>query len=426
MRIARLGSLLACIVLPIVLLSGRVAVAAPAEITMWDVPESEAYTGWWRKHVAQFNADHPDVKVTLEVFETEAYRSKIASALAAGTMPDIFYLPAGPQGFQAYRDGQARSIEGLLDAGKFTEGSMTSCSVEGKLVCLPLYIAPNLFYYNKSMFSTAGVDTSKWANPMQPTWDEFLGACKALKAAGLVPLALGIADNWPGTMYMWSFQNRLGGLDELAAATAGRDGATFATSKGFKLAAEKVAEIGASGFLPLGYNGIGGGQKYALFTSGQAAIIYQGPWLLGRISAETPTDFSFGFFAFPKMQGGPAAAQEDVLGGFDALFVSAKTQHPEAVASFLNGFAADDAAVAFMRETRNISVVRSALKAGPGEGILGDIAAATARAPHITPWWDNYLPNAVQEEATRQIQGLFDGSVTPAAYLEAMDKAAKR
>ncbi len=124
--------------------------AAPVEITMWDQPESPAYVDWWRKHVQAFNASHPDIHVTLEMFETESYRSKITSALAAGTLPEIFYLPAGPQGFQAFRDRQARSIAGLLDASRFTDAAVKACSVEGTLVCMPLYIAPNLMYYNKT------------------------------------------------------------------------------------------------------------------------------------------------------------------------------------------------------------------------------------------------------------------------------------
>jgi raffinose/stachyose/melibiose transport system substrate-binding protein len=406
--------------------NGAVAADA-AKITMWDIPESEPYTAWWRAHVEQFNKEHPDIQVTLEVFETEAYRPKIASALTAGTAADIFYLPAGPQGFQALRDAQARPLDGLLDAGKFTESSMAACSTDGKLACLPLYIAPNLIYYNKKHFAQAGVDPAKWQNPEQPTWTEFLAACDALKAANIVPIALGNADSWPGTMYLWAFQNRLGGLKELGEALNGEGGKTFATTPSFQKAAEKVAELGKSGYLPLGYNGIGGGQKYTLFTAGQGAMIFQGPWMLGYIATGAPEGFEYGFFNFPSFPEGPADSQQDVVGGFDAMFVSAKTAHPEAVAAFLNSFAEQKAAVSFMKDTQNISVIKDALAATSGSNdVIAQIASAVAKAPAITPWWDNYMPPPVHEESTRLIQGLFDGTVTTADYLAAMDKAAGR
>jgi hypothetical protein len=66
------------------------------------------------------------------------------------------------------------------------------------------------------------------------------------------------------------------------------------------------------------------------------------------------------------------------------------------------------------------------MASGMSAGVLSDIAQITAAAPHISPWWDNYLPNSVADDATRTIQGLFDGSMSPDAYLAGMDKAAGR
>ncbi len=400
--------------------------SAAVEITMWDVPESQAYSDWWRKHVQAFNAAHPDIHVTLEVFETEAYRSKIASALSAGTTPEIFYLPAGPQGFQAFRDRQARPLTGLLEVNEFTDASIRACTVDGTLVCMPLYVAPNLMFYNKALFAAAGIDPTKWADPSEPTWEEFTAACDAIKAKGKVPIALGNGDGWPGTMYLWSYQNRFGGVQELAAAASGKGGLTFAAAPGFKRAARSVAALGKTRYLPLGYNGITGGQKYALFTAGNAAIIYQGPWLLARIASDAPPDFKFGVFKFPSFKDGDPGSQKDVVGGFDALFVNARTSKTAAIAMFLNSFAEPNTALSFLKDTQNVSVVKSVMATGIAPGVLNDIAQITAAAPHISPWWDNYLSNAVADNVTRTIQGLFDGSIAPDAFLAAMDKAGGR
>jgi len=422
MRVPRILSALLAVMTAVMAWPAR---AAPVEVTMWDQPESPAYVDWWRKHVQAFNASHPDIHVTLEMFETESYRSKITSALAAGTIPEIFYLPAGPQGFQAFRDHQARSIAGLLDASRFTDAAVKACSVEGTLVCMPLYIAPNLMYYNKALFAAAGVDPSHWADPTEPTWQEFTAACDALKSHHIVPIGLGTGDGWPATMYLWSFQDRFGGVGELAAAASGKGGMTYASAPGFRRGAQAVAQLGKSRWLPLGYNGITGGQKYTLFTAGHAAIIYQGPWLLPRIAADAPTNFSFGVFKFPSFRDGEPGSQKDVIAGFDALFVNAKTQKTAAIAAFLNSFADPSTALSFLRETQNVSVIRSAVTAGMNP-IDNEIARLIASAPRISPWWDNYMPNVVAEQATRTIQGLFDGSISPQAYLAGMDKAAGR
>ncbi len=240
-----------------------------------------------------------------------------------------------------------------------------------------------------------------------------------------MPIALGTGDGWPATMYLWSFQNRFGGVGELAAAASGKGGVTYASAPGFRRGAQAVALLGKSRWLPLGYNGITGGQKYTLFTAGHAAIIYQGPWLLPRIAADAPTNFSFGVFKFPSFRDGEPGSQKDVIAGFDALFVNAKTQKTAAIAAFLNSFADPGTAQSFLRETQNVSVIRSAVTAGMNP-IDNEIARLITSAPHVSPWWDNYLPNVVAEQATRTIQGLFDGSIAPQAYLAAMDKAAGR
>jgi len=421
--IAAIMRALPCATLPLLLAAAN---SEPVQITMWDVPESPKYSDWWRKHVQAFNVSHPDIHVILEVFENEAYRAKITSALVAGTAPEIFYLPAGPQGFQAFRDRQARSLGGLLDASRFTAASIRACTVDGTLVCMPLYIGPHLMYYNKALFAAAGVDPSRWADPSEPTWEEFTAACAALKAKRIVPLALGNTDNWPGVLYIWAYQNRFGGMTELAAAASEQGNLTFSTAPGFRLAARSVAALGKSGFLPLGYNGIATGQQYALFTAGHAAIIYEGPWLLPRIAADAAPDFKFGIFKFPSFKDGDTDSQRDLVGGFDALYVNSRTAKTAAIAAFLNSFADPSTTLSFMRETQSISVIKSVLTMSTSPGIISDILEITAAAPHISPWWDNYLPNAVTDEAMRTIRGLFDGSVSPDAFLAGMDKAAGR
>ena len=202
------------------------AKADPVKITMWDIPESEPYTAWWRKHVEDFNKAHPDIQVTLEVFETEAYRSKIASALSAGTTADIFYLAAGPQGFQALRDGQARPLAGILDSAKFTESSMTACSTDGKLACMPLYVAPNLIYYNKTISRPAS--TLRSGRIPRATWRS--SSPPASPEGGPYHPSRWYADGRPGTMYLWA-PEWVWRADGAGPRPSGTNGRTFSNSR---------------------------------------------------------------------------------------------------------------------------------------------------------------------------------------------------
>ena len=175
--------------------------AGPVEFSFWHIHEE-----WWSDYTAQFNEEHPNVTVKLEVFETEPYKPKISSAMIAGTEPCIFYQIPGPETETWLREGKVIKIGDVLDANRFVPAARDGCTSGGDFVCMPFYLSPSFFYYNKSMFAEAGVDPATWADPMQPTWDEFLAAGEALKAAGHVPIALGNADNWPGLFFYWATQ----------------------------------------------------------------------------------------------------------------------------------------------------------------------------------------------------------------------------
>ncbi len=259
---------------------------------------------------------------------------------------------------------------------------------------------------------------------MQPTWEEFLAACDALKAAGFVPIALGNADQWPGMFWYQSFQNRYGGNEELFAARDGKDGVTF-TSPGFIKAGELVQELDARGYLPIGYNGIGGGDKYSLFTQGIGAMIYQGPWMMGYIVDEAPEDFEFGIFNFPSFKDGNPSSQNDIMAGVDALWITANSRHPEAAAKFLNGFAERENAISFMNETKNVSVIKGVTEYADDE-VIKLMVAEASKAPHFMPWWDIHLPAQISEAILNNIQALFAREITPEQFAQLVQAAAEQ
>lgn len=398
-----------------------------ANITIWLIPISEPYVQWWNDHIAAFNSENPDIEVTAEYFTTDAYQPKVTAALAAGTIADVISLPAGPQGFEAVRQGKLQSLDGIIDRSLIAAPAAEACSVDGKLACLPLYVAAHYFFYNKDHFETAGIDVSQWADPHQPTWAEFTDAADKLQAAGILPIAHGTADGWAGAMYFWAFQDRYSGLKEYQDAVNGVGGLTYSTAPGFIKAAEAVAEFGKGDWLPLGYTGIGGGQKYTLFTSGRAGMTYQGPWMHGRIAAEAPEGFRFGLFKFPTIEGGDPESQQSMVGGFNSIYMSGTSEHPEAAAKLLQSYLEHEAGLSFTQQTQNPSIINSVIEATTGsDDVVAEVATMVAGSPHIYPFWDNYMTPVVVEESWRLISGLYDGSVTPAEYLAALDKAQGR
>jgi raffinose/stachyose/melibiose transport system substrate-binding protein len=405
--------------------AGAIGTPLAGALTMWDIPESDVYTAWWEEYIASFQDANPGVTVDLEIFPSEDYKTKIQSAIVAGTAPDIFYAIPGPRYYEAATQGRMLALDEYVAPETFTTATREACTVDGALYCVPLYLAPSYVYYNTAHFQAAGVDPATWANPEQPTWEEFTAACDALKASGVAPIGVGNGDSWPGLFFYWAFQNRHGGVGAFRDAMDGTNGGTFA-GPSFIKAGQLTQELASKGYFQEGFNGVAGDAKYALFTQGDAAMIYMGPWMLGTIASEAPEDFEFGYFAFPSFSDGDPASQTDVMAGVDALWVSSSTAAPDAAGAFLAGFAEPEAQLDFSLDTQSVAATTSVAESATDDAEIIRMAKLAESATNAFPWWDNALAPEVANVMLGNSQALLAGEMSPEAFGQAMDEAAGR
>ena len=175
------------------------------------------------------------------------------------------------------------------------------------------------------------------------TWSDFLAAVKALKDAGITPIAAGGGDKWPLHFY-WSYLAvRLGGQEAFNAAKAGQ-GDGF-TSEPFVEAFVKLKELGEMDPFQPGYLGTRWQDTLALFGDGRAAMLLSFDNTAARQAAAAadgkgiaPEDL--GVFPFPAVEGGAGAAT-DTFGGVNCWVVS-RDASPEAI-DFVKFFTSKEA-----------------------------------------------------------------------------------
>ena len=215
--------------------------------------------------------------------------------------------------------------------------------VDGKIVGVPFEVGEVAFYYNKKLFEKAGVKAEDIKS-----WDDFLGAVKKLKAAGITPLDVGAGEKWPMHFYYSYLVMRIGGEHALADAKAGKDGgfknATFVE------AGKRLRELAALEPFQPGYLSTSHAQSAGIFGDGKAAMDLMGQWLLGMQARNSTSGKGLprediGILSFPVIPGGKGKAT-DTLGGINGWLVS-KSAPPEAI-DFLKFFSqkkyADEAA----------------------------------------------------------------------------------
>lgn len=139
-----------------------------------------------------FEAENPDVgTVELQRSQQENYATSVTSALAAGTMADVFYVE--PANIARYAtQNQIVALDDYLDEAQqeaiadiwpdavnaFRYDIETGATETGALYALPHDYSVFMYAYNKTLFDTKGVAYPDNDNPM--TWDEFRDVCAQL------------------------------------------------------------------------------------------------------------------------------------------------------------------------------------------------------------------------------------------------------
>lgn len=166
----------------------------------------------------------------------------------------------------------------------YTDMGITTNSRDGKIYASSSEGSLIGYFYNKDLFAQAGIDAPA------TTWDEFFAQCDKLKAAGITPLALDTADSaWVTSLWM--------GAMVATESDAGLEFMRTMNPRDYNTP-EMIAAITNVQKMLQEYttlDAIGGKYEHAAnnFLSGQAAMIANGPWMMGDFSDETKTSADF-------------------------------------------------------------------------------------------------------------------------------------
>jgi len=388
------------------------------KITWWHITTDDKGKAYWQSVADAYMADHPNVAIEITVMDNEQFKQKLATVMQSGEPPDLFQSWGGGV-MNAYAEGGllkdiTSDIEGEWK-DSFAPGPLAVYSYNGKQYGVPWDMGMVGFWYNKALFAQAGIDA-----PPQ-TWSELLDAVKKLKAAGIIPIALGGKDKWPGHFWWVYLAVRLGGQPAFDAAYS-RSG-SFADET-FVKAGEKLKELidlepFEDGFLGLGYN-----DQAALMGNGKAALELMGQWAPGAQAGNAEDKIGIGedlgFFPFPKVEGGVGEAS-DAMGGGNGIAVG-KNAAPEAV-DFLRYLTTSDHQRAMAEQGLAVPVVKGA-EDGIKDPLLKEVQATLGKAKYFQLYYDQYLPPAVGDAVKDATEGLFAGTLSPEEAAQMIEDSA--
>ncbi len=402
-----------------------VALGAPAfadtTVTILHVSDDKTTQALWDQIAKDYEAQHPGVKVQFKYLENEAFKAKLPTMLQADdSRPSLFYSWGGGVMDAQAQAGFLKDISGEVASVQATMAptAVDAFKVNGKTVGLPFDEGVVSFFYNKKLFEKAGVKAEDIK-----TWDDFLGAVKKLKAAGITPIAVGAGEKWPMHFYYAYLAMRIGGEHALADAKAGKDGgfknATFVE------AGKKLRELAALEPFQPGWLSTKHAESTGIFADGKAAMDLMGEWLVGMQASTSasgkglPID-DIGVMSFPIVQGGKGKAT-DTLGGVNGFLVT-KTA-PDAAVDFLKFFSQDKFAKEAAEKGAYIPVVK-----GADADIKNPLIKKVADELAATTYHQNFLDQDLGPSLGRTINdvsvSVAAGQITPEAAAAAIQDAA--
>ena len=298
---------------------------------LWPEGSSRQHNMIVQKIVDEFEAEHENVTVELDILANEQYKEKLSVIGTSNELPDVGMTWAG--GFlDPYVNGKMFAPLDDIISDDFIPGTTEAYAVDGVTYGLPLELNITPMYYNQAIFDDVGVEVPE-------TWDDFKAVVEALVDAGVTPITLGNRDAWTGSMWYMYLADRIGGPTVLNDAIS-REG-SFEDPALIQAAAE-IQELVDLGAFINGYNGLGNDEAKGYFINEQAAMFLMATWDLPEwtTNEDNPQELrdAVDYFKFPVYEGGDGDIDSYVGGPGVGLFVAEDSDVKKEAMEFVEFF----------------------------------------------------------------------------------------
>ncbi|MBR6767485.1 MAG: extracellular solute-binding protein, partial [Clostridia bacterium] len=365
------------------------------------------------KTLEEFAAAYPNIKLEVEWYEANAWKDTGETLALSDSLPDVFYWNAGGVLWNLVGSGDILALNDYLTddiMARMEPGLLADMTFnEGQIYQLPYTKAASMLYCNTELFEKHNVKIPE-------TWDELLEAVKAFRAAGVTPMALGGADQWPTNMYTDIIALRFAGDAACRAAYYKHDGATFMTQDWVDgvAAFKQLIDLGA---FPEDAASLTRDESEVPFFAGEIPMYFHGQWFSGSLSPEMQQKVVA--VKFPAV--GRGYDNQYMGGAAEGFCVSSYTEHP------------DEAFIAAQFFAENIS--KNGYISGAGlpawkydfsaytdlNPVMAMIKEATSTADSMLLWGNTALTG---EDATLIGETVYEvllGELTPEQWCEDME-----
>jgi multiple sugar transport system substrate-binding protein len=252
--------------------------------------------------VSGFEKANPDVKVKINTFDHEGYKTSIRNFLTAEA-PDLATWYAGNRMAPFVNAGLFEDVsdvwakEGLNDSFKSAGASMT---INGKKWGLPYTYYQWGIYFRKDIFAKMKIAEPK-------TWKDLVEASAKLKAANITPFAIGTKATWTTGGWFDYMNMRTNGYEFHMDLTSGK---VPYTDKRVQDVFDKWDDLVKPGYYLANHASYQWQEALPAFVKGEAAMYLMGNFAVAPMKEAGLTEAQLGFMQFPEITKGIPKAED--------------------------------------------------------------------------------------------------------------------
>nr|WP_305136260.1 extracellular solute-binding protein [uncultured Schaedlerella sp.] len=252
---------------------------AAEAVTIWYYWETEGHQVALDKVIQDYNASQDKYEVTAKYVPFADFKKQLSIGASADDLPDIAILDS-PDHASYVEMGIFEDLTGKFDVSSYYEGTVNSCTVDGKLYGVPFGANCLALYYNEDMLKDAGCE-------VPTTWEELKETAKALTTDSVTGLALCSVQNEEGTFnfapWLWS---------------TGATSYDIDNENGIRALAF-IQDLVNEGVMSKECINWTQGDVMNQFIAGNVAMMENGPWQIPTMQSEAP-DLNWKVTLIPK------------------------------------------------------------------------------------------------------------------------------
>lgn len=366
--------------------------------------------------VQAFETAHPDIRVATEYGAWNGWEDAVAAALYAGTEPDVMQVNQNwLSDYQSAESGflDLNAYSNIIDLTQYDADILEMCTVDGELRCIPISETGRVFFWNETVFASAGI----------PVPDSYAALCKAGRifqeklGDDYYPLALGWYDRMLFAVYL--LQCKYGREWTLNGALQYSE-AELAEALGMIDLLEKTHVIP-----PLKQIDGGGADSFDKdenFITGKYAGIYEWDSSAGKFIDSLDSSQTLTIGTYFTDLGAYHGGFSKIAQGFA---ISKHTEHPEACAELIAYLVSDAEAVRLLGIERGVPLNHQAYEICDTAGLLGNISAEASQ--RMNDWLGFQIAPEFENAALKGSGGVYEDVFTGLSYGDySISQAAER